>query len=128
MTNNDWYYAEQQQQQQQNHMYNNYNNFNYKTDFNCLNHQQPAVAQQPLLPHTQQQRQQQPEIQSHQQFHNSGIYNGANQYYQQQQQQQLQQYPQNPNPYTAIQQNINHPATMDYQHSNYHTNYHNANM
>lgn len=75
-----------------------YNNTynNYKTDFNCLN-QPPAPIHHPST--------------------DPSMYNGGSYY-----------YPQNPpaDPYaTAAQQQMSHPQ-MDYQHSNYHQNYHNS--
>jgi hypothetical protein len=90
---NDWYYDPNIQQPHA--MYNNSYN-NYKTDYNCLNNQQPA----PIHPT------------------DPSLYNGANYY-----------YPQNPpDAYAAPpqQHQMNHHPQMDYQHSNYHQNYHSS--
>lgn len=107
---NEWYYDpnihHQQQQQAPHAVYNNSYN-NYKTDFNCLNNQPPAPIHH--HPNT-----------------DPSLYNGVNYY-----------YPQNPvaDPYVTSplpipqqqQQQVNHhPQQMDYQHSNYHQNYHSS--
>lgn len=73
---------------------------NYKTDYNCLNQPvpPPPVAVAPPI---------------HQPIDTSTMYNGTNYYY----------HPQtNPDPY-AINHQMN--PSLDYQHSNFHTNYHN---
>lgn len=74
-----------------------YNNAynNYKTDYNCLN-QPPAPIHQPNA--------------------DPSLYNNGGNYY----------YPQNPPPdvYAANSQHQMNPQ-IDYQHSNYHQNYHN---
>jgi hypothetical protein len=79
-------------------MYNNSYN-NYKTDYNCLN--QPQQHHHPPL------------SQSIHQSTDPAMYNGVNNYYYYPQQQ-----PQQPDPYINQNQPQQHPAGMEYQHSN----------